>query len=676
MLSVDAAGSAYIEERSALLLTGEVRAAQSLTLVADKAIVDQDVAELAATTFTAQGKFILLADSPYERLQVSGRAWLSATEGIYVGEPGLVDFGRLRFNTGGFADITEDGGTNLVQQNTADVLTIQASGLIQDSWSASVQVTHDLRLSADGIYLAQNPQNRWVAGGTASLVATQTIMVGMPELLTHPTPATVQFGELSFFSEGFVSINETDGMYLKGLVQAERMELRTLDYLLNAAGLQLFTTGISTFQAGSGIILGLNPSDRLTMETEAHFFSGGPVRIAAPATVTMANYYAFATVVDVHIDYGASHILVQQLNRHLPQGWSYQLQNEGADIRLRTFDTAGQEAYQFRFGSTGVISSLIDSRTGRNLLAPSYQGEVTDRVIQWSFWEVGRNAVYNHPQLPAHADRLNVTQAGTYENVLQDTVQVEMQTDAGQLKVWSINDRLWHGVLDPFMQCGITSLTQTQVLEGGGVLIRRVLRLGQAELLGQPVMIDSPYLVGWHPFSDSVFNSLAISIDSQGQPDLWWDNAQIPYFPDIGVDLTRGWAVVYNRDQLAETPTASVVFGTDQGQVHQSDGSLSETRYFNYNSMNFDGGMAINPGLATWQMPVGSIVDQYYLLLPGRGIDSQTAGRLDELAGQLPGPQVYHPGAVMDPELAMIVDRLSGLEHEPAYQTDHLGWLV
>ncbi len=369
--------------------------------------------------------------------------------------------------------------------------------------------------------------------------------------------------------------------------------------------------------------------------------------------------------------------VMDELNDVLPDGWTYQLFNDGLNLRLQTYDADGNAANAYRFGSTGVISEIRDSRNGQNLLAPSYQGEVTDRVIQWTFWEVGQTAVYDHPSLGWVEDRFNLTQAGTFYNALNETVDVDMVAATGQLDVWSVVDRQWRAEQDPFMQGEITALTRMQVLDGGAIMVRRVLMIHETYLQGQEILIANPYLVGWNTFADNAFNSLALGIDSQGNPNHWYaEGVNIPHFPNTPVSQTRGWAMVYDRFNLNSGATMSVVYGKDQGTVHLPDGSTADPRWFNYNSMDFDGGIAINPGMATGTLPVGSIIDQTYILLPGQGIEAGTAQILDGLAATMPGPQVYHPGAAMDPELAEIANRLATLANESGAYTDNLGPLA
>ena len=364
--------------------------------------------------------------------------------------------------------------------------------------------------------------------------------------------------------------------------------------------------------------------------------------------------------------------LADRLNDILPDGWTHQLFNDGTDIRLQTFDSNGDDAFAFRFGSIGAISNLIDSRTGQELLAPSYQGEVTDRVVQWVLWETGHTVVYDVPELDKYRDRFNLTSAGTFDNRLNGTVDVN--ATSGTLDVWAVVDKQWQPSLETHIDGTSTGLTRYEVLDNGAILVRRVIRVGDIFLEGQEVELENPVFVGWFPWADSAFNSMALGINPEGVPNHWYaEGFNIPNHQNQPVQDTRGWVTMYNRNNLANGTTMSVVFGENAGEIHLADGSITDMRRFLFNSLDFDNGVAINPALWTAGLPAGSVIDQSYLLIPGQGIQAGTGAMLDSLSSALTPPQVYHPGAQLDDELADIVNRLIDLTSESQVETDHLG---
>jgi Ca2+-binding RTX toxin-like protein len=369
--------------------------------------------------------------------------------------------------------------------------------------------------------------------------------------------------------------------------------------------------------------------------------------------------------------------IVAQLNAVLPGGWNSTVRVVGDQIWLRTVRPNGTAHLDFRLGSAGVIAEIRNVSTGVSLLAPSFQGEVTDRVVQWTIWEFGESVRNDVPSLPSFEDRFNLTQAGTFDGVLNGTVDVDVDVEKGQVDVWAVVDNNWKSEQDPFIQGSLTSLTRTTNLEGGAVLVSRLVRVGEIFLRGNAVTLEDPYFEAWTPISDSAFDSLAVGIDASGTPNQWYaDGSNIPTYPYTPVADTRGWTVSYDRSNIAERDNLAVVFGTDRGTVHHADGSETTSHRYVLNALDFNGGMAVLPGLFPGGLSEGAIIEQHVLLLPGEGIDAATPVQLDALAAQLPPPQVYLAGAEIRGELGEIANRLSTLTNESRFATDRIGQLL
>ena len=381
-------------------------------------------------------------------------------------------------------------------------------------------------------------------------------------------------------------------------------------------------------------------------------------------------------IVETLTQFDDSSEFASRINETLPNGWKSRVQIVGDDVWIRTVRPNGRAHLNFRFGSTGVIAEIRDANSGRSLLAPSFNGEMTDRVVQWTLWEVGQTVRHDVQSLPEFEDRFNLTQAGNFENAFNGTVDVDINAQERQVDVWSVVDHNWRSEQNPHMDGTITALTRTTILDGGAILVRRIVRIGEIRLNGKPVSIHNPYLEAWTPLSDSTFDSLAFSIDANGNPDRWFADGSIPNYPHIPVQNTRGWAVSYNRQNTASSQTLAVVFGTDEGTVHHANGSETAPRRFDLNSLDFAGGMAILPGLFPGSLGEGAIIDQHLVLLPGEGINSSTSARLDALAESLPPPRVYHAGAELGGELTDIADRLSTLTGERRVATDNIAKLI
>jgi hypothetical protein len=253
-------------------------------------------------------------------------------------------------------------------------------------------------------------------------------------------------------------------------------------------------------------------------------------------------------------------------------------------------------------------------------------------------------------------------------------VQVSVSEDQSQLDVWAVADRLWRPELEPYMSGTITALTRINVLEGGGLLVRRVVQVGRIRLLGNDVTLENPLIEAWTPLSDSVFDSIALSVNNLGLPDRYYvDSQSIPNYPAWPVIETRGWAMAYDRHNLMNGATMSIVFGRDPGQVRLANGTIVPPRRFVLNTLDFSGGFGILPAFWPASLPQSSTIDQYFIFLPARGIQAGTGQMLDDLAARLPPPRVYHFGAALPGEISVIADRLAGLADEPRSFTTHLG---
>ena len=367
---------------------------------------------------------------------------------------------------------------------------------------------------------------------------------------------------------------------------------------------------------------------------------------------------------------------ISRINQVLADGWRSTFRIVGNDIWVRTVSPDGTPEFDFRLGAAGVIAEIRDVVSGERLLAPSFQGEVTDRVVQWTLWEFGQTILQNVASLPEFEDRFNTTQAGTFNNVIHGTVEVEI--DGDQINIWSVADRNWKSEQDPYMDGTVTALTQMTILDGGGLLVRRVVRLGEIRLNGNAATLDSPYFESWTPFSDAAFNSLAVNIDDNGNPnEFYFDGFNIPvYEPRISVENTSGWALGYDRFDKLRGNNLAIVFGTDIGTVFHADGSQTFRHQYSRNGLDFNGGWAVLPGLLPGSLGEGAIIEQHLILLPGDTIDASTGVRLDALAELLPAPRVFHAGAQLSGDLNSIATRLSTLSSESRTSTDHLAGLL
>lgn len=172
-------------------------------------------------------RVIFVADRETDGIQAGGETRVSATDFRVFGTAGTVNFGRLNFTSPGYAQIAEDSSTLLVLDDTADAASLNSAGNIEDFQTTTVEVVGSLKLVAENIFVADAQSNVWRGGGRAELHAFQMIIAGTPDILFNPDAATLEFGQLNFSAGGYVTVNETSGIYLVGNNRADRFDLRS-----------------------------------------------------------------------------------------------------------------------------------------------------------------------------------------------------------------------------------------------------------------------------------------------------------------------------------------------------------------------------------------------------------------------------------------------------------------
>ena len=85
-----------------------------------------------------------------------------------------------------------------------------------------------------------------------------------------------------------------------------------------------------------------------------------------------------------------------------------------APTRTLTVSLEGADRFRYVFNKGGAISGIFDLAIApeQNLIGASFQGESTDRVIQWTYW----NSRYKVPRNPAGDKdrRANATMEGSF----------------------------------------------------------------------------------------------------------------------------------------------------------------------------------------------------------------------------------------------------------------------
>ena len=221
-----------------------------------------------------------------------------------------------------------------------------------------------------------------------------------------------------------------------------------------------------------------------------------------------------------------------------------------------------QKQYDFRIGSGGAIKELRDN-DGTALLAPTFGGETTDRVIQLVTWDfdITRAGYSGDP-------RLNFNQAGTSSNILSPTyfVKIAQSTNNCRVDVYSAIKDSWDVALSPYMRANSTLLTRYDISEGQ-IKIRRILYFVSLDVNAVTGISSSGiqskypklYLENWIPFSVA-FNSLVLAADISGSPTWWYNRGNFPTYPNFLFENTYGYAVVFNE----AARTRAGISNTDQ----------------------------------------------------------------------------------------------------------------
>ena len=337
-------------------------------------------------------------------------------------------------------------------------------------------------------------------------------------------------------------------------------------------------------------------------------------------------------------------------------------------VWMRSFDN-GQPMFDYRIGAGGAIAELRSIPDGfQRLLSPTFNGELTDRVIQYTTWsETITNPV---PGLPQFEHRYNVTQAGTFSGLISPTMAVEVDATRQTVDVWSVPQDQWRSQQQAAMQSATSTLTRYEMVADGVLKVRRILRVGDVLLNGSLTSFDHLYLEAWTPVdrSSDTFTALALSLDASGTPN-WWYRAgfNIPRYPQFDVASTKGYAVAFNEQTPFDSTALGVVFGR---QPVASSGASDVHRF---NSMDWNNGIGLLPGMHLYDVDTGTIIDQTLYLVPRAGLDAETSDLLTDLATQVSAPAVYRPGTIFQGELDHIVRRLN---QQVGTRADALGPLV
>ncbi len=369
----------------------------------------------------------------------------------------------------------------------------------------------------------------------------------------------------------------------------------------------------------------------------------------------------------------------------LANGWTGAIITNNSDLWIRSYDN-GVGMYDYRIGAGGAVAEMRQVQSNNeDLLAGPFRSERTDRVIQEVWW--GLNLVYSKGGAPD--GRFNVNQAGNYAdgnsprppNTLTPTVATDIIPDstAPQIDVYSVPQDQWYPANDAMFTGKFSMLSRYKLIGNGWLMVRRVTVVGQILTNNLPANIRDLYIDAWTPFTKKVFNAMALSIDTFGNP-LWWYQTgyNIPSQSAWPSTATHGYAVAFSASSHATKTAIGFVFGNSPPQwyTNQVGSSIGLHTFRCQEWSDNGGGLCFKPNLEfTFSIPAGTVIDDYYVIVPSPRMDSQFAADIASVEPLIPAPRFFWPGTVLDGELLAIVNRLNAnLVND--VRTDKLGPLI
>lgn len=345
---------------------------------------------------------------------------------------------------------------------------------------------------------------------------------------------------------------------------------------------------------------------------------------------------------------------------------TFQAEISGTDLWLRNKNN-GITMFEYRLGAGGAIGKFYSVAESRDFLAPSFSGEVTDRVIQLATWDLDNHAP---PTDTGYNSLWNVDQAGTEENLLHATVDVKVSNTNHRVDVYSVGDLQWKAALRGSTGYAfngkVSMLTRYDMTDDGVLKIRRVVYhapLKRRDTTGGAFnTIDWQQLLhqNWIPFKSGAaatndFDAVAMGLDTNGVPNWWyqWNNN----IPTTGwpVQNTWGYSVMFDSTSPSTKSFVSVIYG--QNTVTSPYAASWNVLLTDYNFTTY-GVQLLAPEMYVLDPAAGFIVDSNIALYPGTALNKAASDKIKSLVAGVPAPVVYAPGSPFSGELATIVSTI------------------
>ena len=326
--------------------------------------------------------------------------------------------------------------------------------------------------------------------------------------------------------------------------------------------------------------------------------------------------------------------------------WSWEIDLPDKDVWLRS-KFRGQDMFDFRLGAGGSIAEFRDvAHNATRLLSPTFKGELTDRVIQWTWW--CDSLVERQEKLPEFEWRFNVTQAGTFDNVLHSVAAVE-NPQPHIVDVYAVADSQWKSEQQKHFFGKVASLNRYELYDRGILKITRYMLAGTVRQNQKPASFKRLYVEAWTPLmrSPDHFNAIAFSVNEKAKP-VWWYRAgqNIPRYEFKPAAHTNGYVIAYNAEKPGQKPAVSIVYGksefvSDLARPDQIRKSSYDGHFVNL--LEWKNGIGVLPAIRASNIPKNALIQQTLFIVSRHQLDKNLVDISNQLVTQIKPPYIHSP---------------------------------
>lgn len=319
----------------------------------------------------------------------------------------------------------------------------------------------------------------------------------------------------------------------------------------------------------------------------------------------------------------------------------YSYDGESRTLSVRT---GAKRNFKYIFNKGGAVSGIydVDIAPDTNLVGDSFQGETTDRVIQWTYWN---SRFLGSPHDSGDKDvRANVTMEGCFHGKFTcDALESPKTGQVGTLVFRSRITHWFYSELDRHGRPDFETTSRYEVLEDGSLKLERI-------VLRRPWELRDVTVKTWDgkQWQESKSRSTTLVADHlwKGSMTSYFENwiplrrTVLPYqrsgkgkFTEDGYKFWKpqelgGWAMAFG-DQLA----VAVVFG--EKETNQSP----HQTHVVYNKLDLPQHRLniLLPGIET-DWPDHATLSQTLIFVVGEPTD--VADRANRLAATIPFPAI------------------------------------